>query len=287
MPARYFICPDEQQIEITQCLNNSCRIASDLPGGRCLTARTLRLIADRRTWKGIPSVTQLLKGTRECYLEITKNYALNPQDSIFAVHGTKVHSFLDLYTGMGELGEETMHHDAISGTFDCYDGDTQTLYDTKTWGSYKVQKALGMYQIDVPTGEVYKTNCKSGNKGDPKTRKEWRDDGMKNRLDTAIQLNKYRMSLEALGFPVKTMVIEALVRDGGLLVAGMRGIKSNAAIILINRISDGWIKKYMDAKKDSLLAALEQKTMPPKCRIKERWNNRKCERYCNVKEYCE
>ena len=41
--------------------------------------------------------------------------------------------------------------------------------------SFEVMKALGIYKVDVETGEVYKTGLK---KGQPKTRKEfrWQDD---------------------------------------------------------------------------------------------------------------
>ena len=51
-------------------------------------------------------------------------------------------------------------------------------------------RALGYYKVDVLTGEVYKTGAR---KGQPKTRKEWRMDGVKHLLDWAIQLNYYRM----------------------------------------------------------------------------------------------
>lgn len=44
-------------------------------------------------------------------------------------------------------------------------------------------RALGYYKVDVPTGEVYKTGLK---KGRPKTKKEWRTDGVRHILDWAI-----------------------------------------------------------------------------------------------------
>jgi hypothetical protein len=282
MPAKWFLCPDGEEIEIKKCLTEGCRIGQSLPAGRCLSVRTLRLIADQRPWTGVPSTTQLLKGTREAYLEITTDYAINPQDALFRVHGTKGHGVLDKYTGMSELGEERLRDEISHGTFDFYDDGV--LYDTKTWGSFKVQKALGMRQAEVATGEVYKTGEK---KGRPKTRKEWHPGGRKDRLHTAIQLNDYRMKLEALGFPVKAMIIEALVRDSGLMIANMRGIQQNGILIPINRISDHWIKRYMAAKRKALLTALETKTLPPLCRHSERWQGRKCnEKYCNVNKAC-
>ena len=102
MGARYFKCPDGEICEIKDCLT-SCRLATELPAGRCLSLRTLRLIAEQREWTGIPSTTQLLKGTREAYLELTEDYILDPQGTLFRVHGTKAHALLDQFTGANEL----------------------------------------------------------------------------------------------------------------------------------------------------------------------------------------
>lgn len=281
MPAKYFLCPDNEETEIKKCLEEGCRISASLPGGRCLSVRTLRLIADQRQWNGVPSTTQLLKGTREAYLELTTDYAINPQDAIFRIIGTKAHGVLDQYTGYGELAEERLFDEFSSGQFDLYDNGV--LIDTKTSGSYKVMKALGYHQIEVPTGEVYKTGAK---KGQIKTRKEWAEGGRKDRLDWAIQLNDYRMKLEALGFPVHTMAIECLIRDGNTWMAQSRGVNCNGILIQINRISDHWIRKYMMAKAKALHKALETGEVPPKCSYRETWGGRKCEKYCNVRETC-
>jgi len=280
MPAKFFVCSDGEQISITDCLNK-CRMEWCLPAGRCLSIRTLRLIAEQREWTGKPSTTQLLKGTREAYLELTTEYAINPQDAIFRIIGTKSHGALDAYVGNNELGEERLESEFSTGQFDFYDNGV--LIDTKTSGSYKVMKALGYYQANIETGEYYKSGAK---KGLPKTRKEIREGGYKNRLDWAIQLNDYRMKLEALGFPVHQMVIEALCRDGGTYIAQQRGITFNGTLIPINRISDHWIKRYMGAKHRALMQALETGEMPPQCRKRETWGGRKCEKYCDVKDTC-
>lgn len=281
MPARWFTCPDSNRIEITQCLEGGCRLSWCLPAGRCLSVRTLRLIAEQREWTGKPSTTQLLKGTRESYLEITTDFAINPQDAIFRIIGTKSHGALDAYTGDNELGEERLEDEYSTGQFDFYDNGV--LLDTKTSGSYKVMKALGYHQVEVETGEYYRTGAK---KGLPKTRKEWREGGRKDRLDWAIQLNDYRIKLEAAGFPVQQMVIECLIRDGNTYIAQQRGIDFNGTLIPINRISDHWIRRYMRMKYDALMKALETGEMPPPCRKRETWNGRKCEKYCNVQEAC-
>lgn len=279
MPATRFVCLDKNEIDINDCLNKGCRIT--LPGGRCLTVRTLRMIAEQRTWTGKPSTTQLLKGTREAYLELTTDYAIDPQDAIFRIIGSKSHGVLDCYTGENELGEIRLEDDNSTGQFDFYDNGL--LSDTKTSGSYKVMKALGYQQVDVPTGEVYKTGAK---KGQPKTRKEWVEGGAKDRLDWAIQMNDYRMKLERCGFPVNQMVIEALCRDGNTYIAQSRGITFNGTLIPINRISDHWISLYMKTKADRLIKALETNKTPGRCNGRENWGGRKCDRYCNVKEAC-
>jgi len=287
MPAKWFACP-AGTIEIEECLC-ACPISAELPAGRCLSLRTLRALALQRKWTGEPSTTQLIKGTREAYLEITTNYAFNPQDRLYAVHGSKVHAYLDQFTGLNELSEERLYDAVSSGSFDFYDPESELLIDSKTWGSYKVMKALGLYQVDVPTGEYFKRDGKTGKKGDPKTRKEWVEGGVKDRLDVAIQLNDYRIKLEEVlpaGHEVKRMAVEALVRDGGLKAASMRGVEGNGILIPINRVSDHRIKKYMAEKARRLHHALDHRELPKLCNRRERWAGRKCEAYCNVREAC-
>jgi hypothetical protein len=286
MPATHFLCPDGEQITIDECINKGCRMAWALPAGRCLSVRTLRAIAEQRTWGGKPSTTQLLKGVREAYLEITTDYPIDPQGALFRVHGSKGHGYLDQFVDGNELGEERLHDEISSGMFDFYDTATATLYDDKFSGSYKIMKAMGLHQVTVPTGEVYKTNCKSGKKGDPKYRKEWREGGYRDCLDWAIQLNDYRIKLESLGFPVKQMVIECIARDGGCYIALNRGVEQNGVLIPINRISDHWIKRYMATKAAALHKALDTGELPPPCKPRQTWHGKKCEKYCNVRETC-
>jgi hypothetical protein len=284
MPAKWFRCPSGKIIEIEKCLAHCDH--------RCLTTRTLRLIADQREWKGIPSTTQLLKGTRETFLEITTDYILDPQSALFRVHGTKGHAVLDKYTGGNELGEERLFDEICSGQFDHYDPVSKTLTDSKTWGSYKVARALGIRTKKVEVQEVDDQGnvilLKSGpRKGQPKTKTVTEFiEGAKDRLDTAIQLNDYRMKLEKL-FPVEHMAIEALVRDGGTWIAESRGIKLQGYLIPVNRISDHWVKIYLKAKADALHKALETNVCPKICRMRERWGGKKCESYCNVRIACD
>ena len=284
MPAEFFTCVDGTNTLITDCLNN-CRLSATLPAGRCLSLRTLRAIADQRAWNGTPSTTQLLKGTREAVLEILTDYAIAPDGSLFRVHGSKAHAFLEQYTGGNEYGEERLTDDFSSGMFDYY--DSGTLYDTKTSGSYKVMKVLGLRSVDVETGEAYKSGAK---KGQPKTRKEIVDGGVPDRLDWAIQLNDYRMKLQQIlpaGERVQQMCIEALVRDGGTYIARERGIERNGYLIPINFISDHWVSRYMRTKAERLQDALTTGIIPQWCNHRETWGGRKCEKYCNVRVACE
>lgn len=281
MPAKWYICPDGDRIEMQDCIENGCRLASEFPAGRCLSRRTLTLIAEQRPWTGKPSTTQLLKCTREAYLEITEDYAIDPQDELWRVHGSRAHFALEQYND-NALSEERLHDEISSGAFDYYDDGT--LYDTKTWGSYKIMKALGMYQVEVDTGEIYKSGAK---KGQPKTRKEWRTDGTPDLFDQEMQMNDYRMKLEAAGFPVTNMVIEALARDGNTWIANSRGVQKNGVLIPVRKLPDEEVKAYFERKRDALLQALETGTLPPCGNDQETWEGRKCDKYCRVSEYCQ
>ena len=210
------------------------------------------------------------------------DYPLNPQDALFRVRGSKGHGYLDRFTGDNELGEERLHDPHSSGMFDFYDPTTRTLYDDKIAGSFKIMKTLGYRKVEVPTGEVFKSGKR---KGQPKTKKVWAQ-GRKDRLDWAVQMNDYRIKLEDAGFPVENMIIEAIARDGGCWIVQNRGIEQNGVLIVINRISDHWIKRYMRKKAELLQHALETGQLPPPCKPRERWNGRKCEKYCNVRSIC-
>lgn len=87
---------------------------------RCLSKRTLIALADQREWTGTPSTTQLLAGTRENYLKITKEYAIDPKSSLFMLHGTKVHDYLEKYTDDEGISEVRLDDGTSTGAFDYY-----------------------------------------------------------------------------------------------------------------------------------------------------------------------
>lgn len=282
MGATEFICPSGNRVPITTCLK---RCTS---GQRCMFLPTIRAVA-KSLYRNIkePTVTELLCGTRETYLKKTTDYAVDPVQQLYAIHGSAVHTINEGFTDGNMLSEERLADDVTSGKFDLYgqiiDFNDKTLGDFKVTSSYKLMRALGYYKVDVPTGEVYKIGLK---KGQPKTKKEWHTDGVRHVLDWAIQLNYYRILLEQRGFEVKDMKIQAFVRDFNLRIAAERNITSPLYIININKISDRWVKLYMETKARRLQESLESKTLPPVCSAKERWNDRKCLAYCAVAEHC-
>ena len=280
MPATKFICPNGQRIRIADCLCSCPK--------RCMFLPTLRAVAislDRNIAE--PTVTELIAGTRETYLKKTSAYAVDPASILYALHGQAVHSINEQQTYGSILSEERLKDDITSGQFDLFgkilDADDCVLGDLKVTSSFKLMKALGIYKVDVPTGEVYKSGAK---KGLTKTRKEFRYDGVRDLLDWAIQLNYYRLLLERAGFNVSRMFIQALCRDSGLRIAAERGITKPVYIIPINKISDHWLQIYFSHKAKLLRTAIETKTLPPICSFRERWGNRKCLGYCAARENC-
>ena len=282
MTATSFICPQGDKVKITDCLNKCVRKQ------RCMFLPTLRAIAksvDRNIKE--PTVTELLCGIRETYLKKTTDYAVDPMQQLYAIHGSAVHTINEGFTEGNILSEERLADDITSGKFDLYgqiiDLSDKTLGDYKITSSYKLMRALGYYKVDVPTGEVYKTGVK---KGQPKTRKEWRTDGVRHILDWAIQVNYYRILLEQRGFKVESMKIQAFCRDFSLRITEERNIKRQVYIININKISDHWIKLYMQTKAKRLKEALAKGCLPQLCTPKERWHDRKCKDYCVVAGNC-
>lgn len=282
MPAKRFICPTGDEINMYECLLRCPQ------GTRCMFLPTLRAVAsslERNLTK--PSVTELLSGTRELYLKKITEYAVDPQKQLYALHGSAVHTITERHTSGNMLSEERLKNTTTTGQLDLYgqvlsNTDT-TLGDLKITSSYKLMRALGYYKKDVETGDVYKMGVK---KGQPKTRKELFTDGVRHVLDWALQLNYYRLLLEEENYTVSSMVIQALCRDTGLRIASERGITKPLYLIPINPISNHWLKRYMDAKAKRLQQAIETGVVPKKCSQRETWHGKKCEGYCAVSAQC-
>jgi len=293
MPLKFFICPDQTTIGLQECLKE-CRLKK-----RCLTKPTLMKLSEVREWKGIPSVTQLLNGTYQSFLRITKDYAENPDKMAYRLLGTTVHA------GLEQVEDETLMvessnvgSDGISGTSDLVEteGDWNILTDYKTSGSYKVAKALGAYQRcrDSDT-EVYKQKTVTTVdgmkitrlKGEPKVIKEWAFDiGKQDCKDWILQLNKYRLDFEEQGVRIDEMRIQAIIRDGGTINAKNNGLDKNIYLIPIPHMDDSEVRSYFEKKKSDLMIALDVGDWDTKCNEEETWNGIKCERFCEVSEFC-
>ena len=283
MAAERFVCPDGVEYPICECLVE-CRMKE-----RCMFLPTLQSIA-RSQERGLSgfSVTELIGGTREAYLKRTRKYSIDPQKQMFALQGNAVHHWLQQFQSSKVLQEVRLHGDHYSGQFDVYgailDLERDTLGDIKVTSSYKIMKALGYYQEALETTAVYKSGPR---KGQPRKLKIWREDGVRGVLEWAIQLNAYRMLLAEHGLPVKKMVIQAICRDSSLRVAQERNLERSVYLIPIRRISDHWVKGYLEKKADLLKSALEQESIPCICSERERWKDRKCLGFCEVAPYCD
>lgn len=285
MPLRWFICPDNERIEVAACLKEGgCRM-----GNRCASRSYLMLASSERPWKGKPSTTQLINGTMCAFLRLTKDYAISPDARAFMVHGTISHGKLeDAGTGddLSEL-ELRFQEGDVSGISDGIETELnkRILYDTKTSGSFKVAKALGFYVEEEPTGEVYKTGKRKGEQKTIKVLK--RSDEKMDRWEWELQVNFYRMLYEKLtGEKIDELKIQCIVRDGNTYIARSRGVFRNIYYFKLKIMPDDEVTAYFGKKKADLLKALEQGYWNETCNAKENWDGLKCQSYCEVAEFC-
>lgn len=291
MPLKYFDCPDGVRRPVEQCLDKCPR-----PEGRCVSLPTLISISRQREWTGKPSTTQLINGTRLAYLQLTCDYAVQPKDRAFALLGTRHHMRLEKVAEKVNVlaeeklgGEDTGILDLLAPD-ETVDYEAYELWDYKTWGSFKVAKALGLVarKIPEPNGECYKTSGKWGKAGDPKMVTVFDEDPTEvDMWEVEYQMNNYRLKIEDVGFPVSRMFIQATVRDGGTIVAANRGISENIYKIPVRRLADDQVREYFRVKRENLLNALESLTVPTPCNNAETWNGRRCQGFCDVAEFCD
>ena len=289
MPHTRFKCQDGGEIQIEDCLKE-CRLKGKInpvtrepyvPFGRCLSVPTLRAISSQREWTGKPSTTQLLKGTREVYLMLTKEYAIDPKSMMFALHGTNTHTVLEGGTVDGDLAEQRLDDGISTGAFDYWSPENGgTLFDYKTYSSFVAARDMGLGTKKELIGHYkngkprYKTMITTGN--------------AKLDFDLAVQMNDYRMKIKkCLGKDTEQMVCEIIVRDGNTFMATNRGITENAYLVPVGKISDIWVERYMKKKADSLHKALETGVLPPPCKPRECWGGNKCEKFCAVNKFCD
>lgn len=294
MPATRFLCPDNETIEIVKCLEvGGCRM-----GKRCATVPYLRLIGFDREWKGV-SPSSAGNGPRMLYLKATKDYTIDPQGRVWAAFGTSTHEKLSIHAFTNNvLSEEKLSDNKMQGIADCLEIDENTrvsyvLSDYKTWGSYKVAKALGIVseKIDEP---VLDDNgkpiiLKSGkNQGKPKTKQKSiiTIDPLKADLKgEELQLNRYRIFFEQCGFKVSRIQIQVVSRDGGTYLAKSRGIDKNLYIVPIKKLPDEEVLAFYDNLSGEVSEAFKT-GHARKCNEWESWEGRRCEGFCEVAEYC-
>lgn len=286
MPLNWYKCPDGTITTVKDCLSK-CRMDE-----RCLTLPTLTLIADERKWTGTPSTTQLLNGTMMEFLKITIPYCIDPDSRAFALLGSIHHRRLEEVAKEIALPAELALTPDGRNIFDLLepeDGDW-TLTDYKTWGSYRVVKALGIVEggkIPDPSGEVYKASGKWGKAGTPKMVNWFRTDPSAVDLwETELQLNRYRIMLEEKGIGIAKMQIQITVRDGGLAIAQSRGITRNMYMIPIKRLPTEQTIDYFRQKALDLEAALQWGKWDTPCDMRECWDGARCKGYCEVADFC-
>lgn len=284
MPAFWFRCPDGESIEIEACLKlRGCRMEA-----RCANLPYLRMIGYDREWRGItPSMAG--SGPLMIALKKTKPYTISPDERTFSALGVGVHGKLSIhkYT-YNVLSEETLSDDDMMGIADVLEQDEDNpggyvLEDYKTWGSYKVAKALGITMKEVEVDGVFKSGPR---KGKPRTEKRRvQDPSAVEMLDTELQLNKYAMFFEKAGFPVTGIRVIAIVRDGGTQVAESRGITRNLYVIPVKRLDQDVVIGYYDGLRRIVFNILGG-TDAPLCSAWECWEGRRCKGYCEVASYC-
>lgn len=282
----WFKCPDGELIPYKNCLVK-CRMSE-----RCETLPYLHLASSEREWTGEASTTQLINGTMYSFLKITRPYFIDPDSMAFAIHGTKSHEQLEIIAKqLGLTAELSLTHDGrnLVDLIEYEDG-ILTLTDTKTWGSFRVAKALGIVESGKrpdPSGNVYKRSGTWGKAGSPKMVTVFQKMPQQaDNYEAELQLNRYRLMLESTGIHVDKMRVHVIVRDGGLSVAKTRGVERNTYLIPITRMDDNIVEAYFSGKANDLNKALEQGEWSIPCNNRECWDGVRCRDYCEVAMYC-
>jgi len=281
MPSKWFMCPNEEIIEIEKCLDK-CPY-----GRRCLPRPYLERIGYDREWRGItPSMAG--NGPRLIHLKRVKDYVVKPQGRAFAFLGIQTHQQISFHD-FNVLTEEKLSDDKMKGIADLLEVDEERdgwyiLTDWKTWGSYRVMRALGHYYVDVQTGEFFKSGPR---KGKPKTKKEKRiDPAQADIKDVKYQLNRYRMFYEGKKFRISQIQMACVIRDGGVRIAAERGLSNNIEMIEIPIIPDVQVHLFYDTLTQEVEDAFQRPGTVRKCDDWECWGGRRCEG-CEVREPCE
>jgi len=263
---------------------------------RCATRPYLRLIGFDREWKGV-SPSSAGNGPRLLYLKATEDYSINPQDRVWAAFGTSTHDKLGMHKYIHNvLSEEKLSDDDMTGIADVLEVDEEmdgfyVLSDYKTWGSYKVAKAMGMKvvkkDIELKDDDGNPILLKSGkNKGKPKTKQESNIVfGKPDLKGEELQLNRYRIFFEQYGFSISRIQIQVVSRDGGTYIAKSRGIESNLYMIPVSILADRLVRLFYINLQTEIDLAFRNNHIRL-CNSWESWEGRRCSGYCEVSDYC-
>jgi len=207
----------------------------------------------------------------------------------FALLGTRVHLELARAAAVPALAEEQFEDDEMTGIIDYYEDEAGQgiLTDYKTWGSYRVARALGIVKDEKPDprGGVFRSGPR---KGKPRTIPVFDIDPERaQNRDAVLQQNRYRLFLKDDGKRVDVMQIEAIVRDGLTQVAISRGVVKPIYLIPVRRMADHLVFKFFGEQTESLLRALGAQVTPEPCTDEERWDGRRCRNYCDVAQFCD
>lgn len=293
MPMTKFRCSDGSFIQIKECLKKQgCRMKS-----RCAFIPYLRFISEERPYQGI-SPSRAGTGPRKILLEQITDYAIDPDQRAWAAFGTATHKKLSIHKFTDNIiAEEPMSDELMRGIPDALmeDEDREGQYilgDYKTWGSFKVAKAKGIFKktveiLDPKTGKP--ARFRSGKRvGQVKTRQEIGIDPDKIDLKgEELQLNRYRIFFERAGFPVSKMAVQVITRDGKTMIAYSRGIMNTVYIIPIRRLPDEEVLEFYNDLSVEVNMAFT-KGWARKCNDFESWDGRRCEpQWCEVFFACQ
>jgi hypothetical protein len=290
MPVTKFICPDGIETDKDVCISGICRMHK-----RCAPIPFLKQAGLVRPFDGKPSTTQLLNGTREEFLKLTKPISIKPFSKAFAILGTGAHSALDTNDDWS-FNEERLSDSIASGQFDRIEKQEDGswwLIENKTYGSYKVNKALGLVAQKkpafYPNGDpvLYVKSGKGFKAGDQKQETFYLQEGKPDMDDLILQQNRNRMLVEgSLKTKISEMKCFIIVRDGNTVTAKDRGILETCYYIDVPFMLDEKVDLYFSTKAKALTDALSTGTLPPLCSPSECWEGMKCKNFCDVAEFC-
>lgn len=280
-----FRCPDGGCVRFEECLSK-CRMAE-----RCAPMPILVKLG--KTWHrrnlAEPSTTELIAPTRISFLKRTESYFESPGSRKWALLGSAVSAVLEEGSGLEGLSEETIKDEINKGTFDYYDGSTKTLYDWKLVGAWKAASIVVQTRWD-PTDEFFKSGPRKGQRKTVKVTTEDATSAAARVWDKAPdwcwQLSDYGLKLRRIGFPVERLALFLIVRDSDGY-ARQLGLHHPWYEVEVPALDDAQVESYFRQKRAALADALSTGTVPPICGFDERWQGRRCDGFCPVREACD